>query len=195
MNFLALLGWSYDDKTTIMHRHELIERFSLERVVAGPATFDYQKLDWMNGVYLRELPPEEYALVLCRYLREQGYEWPENRVRATVPLVQAKIEKLSQYPAYAGFFFELVNPDGADPAICRAAHDVLSRVEPWEASRIEDALRGLADEIGEKPRQAFAPVRLAVTGSNVSPGLFESLELLGKDESLNRLARAAGAGE
>jgi glutamyl-tRNA synthetase len=195
MNFLALLGWSYDDKTTVMHRHELIERFSLERVVPSPATFDYEKLDWLNGVYLRELPPEEYALVLYRYLREQGYDWPEERVRATAPLVQEKIEKLSQYPDRARFFFESVNPDGADPAICRAAHDVLEQVEPWEASRIEDALRAFAEELGQKPRQAFAPVRLAVTGSNVSPGLFESLELLGKDESLNRLARAAEAGE
>jgi glutamyl-tRNA synthetase len=195
MNFLALLGWSYDDKTTVMHRHELIERFSLERVVPSPATFDYEKLDWLNGVYLRELPPEEYALVLYRYLREQGYDWPEERVRATAPLVQEKIEKLSQYPDRARFFFESVNPDRADPAICRAAHDVLEQVEPWEASRIEDALRAFAEELGQKPRQAFAPVRLAVTGSNVSPGLFESLELLGKDESLNRLARAAEAGE
>jgi glutamyl-tRNA synthetase len=195
MNFLALLGWSYDDKTTVMHRHELIERFSLDRVVASAATFDYQKLDWLNGVYLRELPPEEYALVLCRYLREQGYDWPEERVRATAPLVQEKIEKLSQYPGRARFFFESVSPDGADPSVCRAAHDALERVEPWEASRIENALRAFAEELGQKPRQAFAPVRLAVTGSNVSPGLFESLELLGKDESLTRLARAAAADE
>jgi glutamyl-tRNA synthetase len=191
MNFLALLGWSYDDKTTVMHRHELIERFSLDRVVASPATFDYEKLDWLNGVYLRELPPEEYALVLCRYLREQGYDWPEDRVRASAPLVQEKIEKLSQYPDRARFFFEPVNPDGADPDICLAAKAALEPVEPWEASRIEEALRAFAERIGQKPRQAFAPVRLAVTGSNVSPGLFESLELLGKDESLSRLSAAA----
>jgi glutamyl-tRNA synthetase len=193
MNFLALLGWSYDDRTTVMHRHELIERFSLERVVPSPATFDYEKLDWLNGVYLRELPPEEYALVLLRYLREQGYDWPEERVRASAPLVQEKIEKLSQYPGRARFFFEPVSPDGADPETCRAAYTALEPVEPWEASRIEEALRALADQLGQKPRQAFAPVRLAVTGSNVSPGLFESLELLGKDESLSRLAAAAAA--
>ena len=143
MNFLALLGWSYDDKTTVMHRHELIERFSLERVVPSPATFDYQKLDWLNGVFLRELPPEEYARVLGRYLGEQGYDWPEERVRASAPLVQEKIEKLSQYPAIARFFFEPVTPDGADPATCRAAHAALVPIEPWEASRIEDALRTL----------------------------------------------------
>jgi glutamyl-tRNA synthetase len=194
MNFLALLGWSYDDKTTVMHRHDLIERFSLERVVPSPATFDYQKLDWLNGVYLRDLPPEEYALVLCRWLREQGYDWPEQRVRATAPLVQEKIEKFSQYPAFARFFFEPVNPDGADPETCRAALAALQPVEPWEATLIEDALRAFAESIGQKPRQAFAPVRLAVTGSNVSPGLFESLELLGKEESLARLSAAAEEG-
>ncbi|HEY3921958.1 MAG TPA: glutamate--tRNA ligase family protein, partial [Gaiellaceae bacterium] len=194
MNFLALLGWSYDDKTTIMHRHELIERFSLERVVPSPATFDYQKLDWMNGVYLRELPPEEYAAVLLRYLHEQGVEWPEDRVRASAPLVQEKIERFSQYPPFARFFFEPVSPDGADAETCRAARDALAGVDPWEASRIEDALRAFADELAQKPRQAFGPVRLAVTGSNVSPGLFESLELLGKDEALARLNAAAAAG-
>jgi glutamyl-tRNA synthetase len=193
MNFLALLGWSYDDKTTVMHRHELIERFSLDRVVPSPATFDYEKLDWLNGVYLRALPPEEYALVLCRYLREQGYDWPDERVRASAPLVQEKMEKLSQYPDKARFFFEPVSPDGADPETCRAAYAALEPVEPWEASRIEEALRAFAERLGQKPRQAFAPVRRAVTGSNVSPGLFESLELLGKDESLSRLAAAAGA--
>jgi len=194
MNFLALLGWSYDDKTTIMQPDELIERFSLERVVPSPATFDYQKLDWMNGVHLRALAPDEYATVLLRYLGEQGVDWPEDRVRASAPLVQEKIEKLSQYPSFARFLFEPVSPDGADPETCRAALAALEPVEPWEATRIEEALRSFAEGLGQKPRQAFGPVRLAVTGSNVSPGLFESLELLGKDESLARLGAAAGQG-
>jgi glutamyl-tRNA synthetase len=192
MNFLALLGWSYDDKTTIMHRHELIERFSLERVVPSPATFDYQKLDWMNGVYLRDLQPDEYAHDLIRWLREQRIEWPAETVRATAPLVQEKIEKFSKYPDFVRFLFEPVEPGGADPEICRAAHEALADVDPWEASRIEDALRSLADRLGQKPRQAFQPIRLAVTGSKVSPGLFESLELLGRVESLARL-RACSA--
>jgi glutamyl-tRNA synthetase len=194
MNFLALLGWSYDDKTTIMSRRELIERFSLDRVVAGPATFDYQKLDWMNGVYLRALQPDEYAHDLLRWLRERGIDWPEEKVRASAPLVQEKIEKFSQYPDFARFLFEPVDPDGADPETCRAALETLEAVEPWEASRIEDALRELADRLGQKPRQAFQPIRIAITGAKISPGLFESLELLGKDESLARLSAAAGAG-
>jgi glutamyl-tRNA synthetase len=193
MNFLALLGWSYDDKTTIMSRHELIERFSLDRVVSSPATFDYQKLDWMNGVYLRNLQPEEYGLDLCRWLREQGIDWPKELVYATVPLVQEKIEKFSQYPDFVRFFFDDVSPDGADPAICRAAYDRLSHVDHWDAATIEQTLRELVDELGQKPRQAFQPIRLAVTGSKVSPGLFESLELLGREKSLARLRAAATA--
>jgi glutamyl-tRNA synthetase len=193
LNFLALLGWSFDDKTTIMARHELVERFDLDRVVPSPATFDYQKLDWLNGVYLRNLQPDEYAHWLDKWLLQHGVDWPQETVHATVPLVQEKIEKFSQYPDFVRFLFEDVSPDGADPRICRAAHDSLQTVEPWEASRLEDALRALAEELGEKPRTAFQPIRLAITGSKVSPGLFESLELLGKEASLGRLAAAAQA--
>jgi len=192
VNFLALLGWSYDDKTTVMSRHELVERFSLERVVPSAATFDYDKLDWLNGLYLRALEPDEYAGVLLRWLREQGIGWPEKTVRATVPLIQEKLEKLSAYPDRVRFLFEPVSPDGADPDTAGAAAHALGQVEPWEASRIEDALRAFADRLGQKPRQAFEPIRIAVTGSKVSPGLFESLELLGKQESLARLRAAAG---
>jgi glutamyl-tRNA synthetase len=192
MNFLALLGWSYDDKTTIMSRHELIERFSLERVVPSPATFDYKKLDWMNGMYLRALQPDEYAHFLERWLHEHDIEWPQQRVFATVPLVQEKIEKFSQYPDFVRFLFEdVAPPEGVDGQIAGAAADRLEKLPDWDASAIEEDLRGLVDELGEKPRTAFAPIRLAVTGSKVSPGLFESLELLGRDESLRRLRAAA----
>jgi glutamyl-tRNA synthetase len=194
VNHLALLGWSYDDKTTIMSRRELVERFTLDRIGASPATFDYKKLDWMNGVYLRDLQPDEYALDLLRWLHEQGIEWPDERVRATVPIVQEKIEKFSAYPDFVRFLFEPIEPPaGLDGELLRAAHDQLAAVEPWEASAIDEALRALADELGQKPRQAFAPIRLAVTGSKISPGLFESLELLGKEESLKRLSAAAAA--
>jgi len=194
MNFLALLGWSFDDKTTIMSRHELIERFSLERVVPSPATFDYKKLDWMNGVYLRNLQPDEYAHFLCRWLKEHDVDWPEDRVHATAPLVQEKIERFSQYPDFVRFFFEDVEPPvDADPEICRAALERLEAVEEWVAPVLEEELRALAESLGQKPRQAFQPIRLAITGSKISPGLFESLELLGKAESLKRLSAAAGA--
>jgi glutamyl-tRNA synthetase len=195
LNFLALLGWSYDDKTTIMLRDELIERFSLERVVSSPATFDYEKLDWMNGVYLRSLPAERYADELVGWLRDQGYEWDAKLVRRTAPLVQEKIERFGQFPEFAGFLFRDVEPDPAlldgDAPVVAAARAELAAVEPFRADKIESALRGLAARLDLSPRKAFQPIRVAVTGSKVSPGLFESLELLGKDESLRRLAAAA----
>jgi glutamyl-tRNA synthetase len=193
MNFLALLGWSYDDHTTVMLRHELIERFSLERVGPSPATLDTQKLDWLNGVYLRNLQPDEYALQLCHWLDQRGIDWPRDLVHATAPLVQEKVERFDQYPDYVRFFFEPVSPNGADPRTCEAAREKLSAVEPWAAASIEEALRALADELEEKPRVAFQPIRLAVTGSKISPGLFESLELLGRDETLRRLAAASSS--
>jgi glutamyl-tRNA synthetase len=196
MNFLALLGWSYDDKTTIMSRDELIERFTLERVVPSPAAFDYEKLDWMNGVYLRALSPDEYADELVRYLREQGYDWDEELVRRAAPLVQEKIERFGQFPEFAGFLFRTVEPDPAlldgDAPVVAAAREELERVEPFRAEEIEAALRGLATRLELSPRKAFQPIRIAITGSKVSPGLFESLELLGKEESLRRLSAAAG---
>jgi glutamyl-tRNA synthetase len=195
MNFLALLGWAPDGETTIMSRDGLIERFALERVGASPATFDYAKLDWMNGVYLRELSPDDYAGALITYLREQGYDWPEQRMRAAAPIVQEKIAKLGEFPAFAGFLFHGVEPDPGllDRSVLTAVADALARVEPWQAAELEITLKQVTDRLGLKPRQAFQPIRVAVTGSKISPGLYESLELLGRDESLDRLRTGAAA--
>jgi glutamyl-tRNA synthetase len=194
MNFLALLGWSYDDKTTIMSRDELLERFSLDRVQPSPATFDYEKLDWMNGVYLRALSPEDYADVLVDYL---GPNWDEEKVRKIAPLVQEKLTRLGEFPHRTNFYFkddvEPEDPSLLDPRVLEPALASLSSLESWDAPAIEAALRSLAEDLGLKPGQAFQPIRMAVTGSKVSPGLFESLELLGRDETLRRLTRAAEA--
>jgi glutamyl-tRNA synthetase len=192
VNFLALLGWSFDDRTEIMSIPELVERFTLERVGASPAVFDFQKLDHFNGVYLRALPPEDYAARLIEYLRDQGYDWDEQLVRATVPLVQEKIAKLSEYPEFAGFLFREVEPDPAllDGQVLEEAEQALAAVEPFTTETIEQALRGLSEQLGLKPREAFQPIRVAVTGSKVSPGLFESIELLGRDATLERIRRA-----
>ena len=195
MNFLALLGWAPDGETTIMSRDELVERFSLERVGSSPATFDYAKLDWMNGVYLRDLAPEEYADRLVAYLRDQGVDWPDDLVRASAPIVQEKIGRFGEYPAFAGFLFQDVEPDSEllDADILDAAVTGLETVDPWTAQGIEAALKKLCEDLGEKPRTVYLPIRVAVTGSRVSPGLYESLELLGRDTSLDRLRAAAAA--
>ncbi|MGH3023714.1 MAG: glutamate--tRNA ligase [Gaiellaceae bacterium] len=194
MNYLALLGWSYDDRTTVMSRDELVERFTLERVGSSPATFDYEKLAWLNGVHLRELTVEEYAAALVSYLAETGFEGDEETIRASAPLVQGKIGRLGEYPQFAGFLFRRVEPppellDGAGDVLARA-RETLAEVKPFTAAAIEGALRAFAEELELKPRQAFGPIRAAVTGSKVSPGLFESLELLGREESLARLDAA-----
>jgi len=195
VNFLALLGWSYDDHTEIMSREELVERFTLERVGKSAAVFDYDKLTHLNGVYLRALPPEEYADRLVAYLREQGYEWDEELIRKVAPLVQEKIATLGEFPAFAGFFFARVESEGeVDGAVLPAASEALTAVEPFEAERIEAALREVAEQLDLKPREAFQPIRLALTGSNVSPGLFERLEVLGREESLSRLAGSGRGG-
>jgi len=194
VNFLALLGWSYDDKTTVMSREELVERFTLERVGASPAVFDFQKLEWLNGVYLRELPPDEYADRLVEFLRERGYDWDEALVRKSAPLVQEKIATLAEFPAFAGFLFGDVEPDPAllDGAVLEHAEQTLADLEPFAADSIEQALRGLAERLELKPREAFQPIRVAVTGSKISPGLFESIELLGREQTLERLRSARG---
>jgi glutamyl-tRNA synthetase len=194
MNHLALLGWSYDDKTTIMSRDELVERFTLERVGSSPATFDYEKLTWMNGVYLRGLPASEYADTLVGYLRETGFEGDEGTIRKAAPLVQEKIETLGRFPEFAGFLFRPVKPDPAlldgSAPVLRKAREALAGTEPFARERIEEELRALCERLDLKPRQAFQPIRVAVTGSKVSPGLFESLELLGREEALARLDAA-----
>jgi glutamyl-tRNA synthetase len=193
MNFLALLGWAPDGETTIMPPSELVRRFSLERVGSSPATLDYAKLDWLNGEYLRSMSPAEYADTLAEYLRDQGYEWDERIVRASAPIVQEKIKRLGEYPAFAGFFFE--RRDGAaagdlDMEVLDAAAETLQDVEPFTAEAIEHALRALCERLELSPRKALQPIRIAVTGSKVSPGLFESIELLGREETLARISAA-----
>jgi glutamyl-tRNA synthetase len=192
VNFLALLGWAPDGETTIMSRDELVERFSLERVSPSPAQFDYAKLDWMNGVYLRALSEDEFSHRLILWLGEHGYDWDAKLVRRAAPLVQEKIARLGDFPDFAGFLFHDVEAhvDGGIEVVA-AAREALAELEPFTAEAIEAALRGVLERLGLKPRQGFQPIRVAVTGSTVSPGLFESIELLGRETTLARLSAAS----
>ena len=180
VNFIALLGWSFDDKTTVMSRAELVERFSLERVVSSPATFDYEKLDWLNGVHLRALAPQEYAAALLVWLRERGIDWDEATVAATAPLVQEKIERFDQYPDFVRFLFEDVSPDGADPEICRAAHD---------SARCARRLERRRDRGGSaRARRGARPE--AAAGVRADPAGRHRLEGLARPVREHRAARA-----
>ena len=184
LNFLALLGWAPDGETTIMSRDELVERFTLDRVGESASAFDYAKLDWMNGVYLRELSPEAYAETLLTFVREQGYDWPEERVRASAPLVQAKIATLGEFPEYAGFLFHDVEPDPAllQPDVLAAAADTLADLEPFEAGTIEAALKELVRDA--RPQ--------AATGVSADPGRRDRLECLARAVREPRAARQGG---
>jgi glutamyl-tRNA synthetase len=202
VNYLALLGWSFDDARELFTREELVGLFSLERVNASPAAFDFQKLEWMNGVYLRSLSPADFAERVLAYLREQGSPLAEqpDRVAEAAPLVQEKMTTLAQFEPLCRFLFgplavepealERLRADEHAHEVLTAAEDVLARVEPWAPEAIEQSLRQMADDLGLKPRAAFGAIRIALTGRTVSPGLFDSAALLGRDETLARLAAA-----
>jgi len=198
-NYLALIGWSFDDRTTVMSTDELVERFSLERISSSPGVFDPAKLEWLNGEHLRRLSPRAFADELQEYLQRSGSPLASqpDRVAEVAPIVQEKLRELSQFEGFAGFLFgpDELEPDAVgrvvdDPDAPRAlesARAALSALDGWTTESIEEALRGACDETGLKPRVLFGPVRVAVSGRTVAPGLFESLALLGRDESLARI--------
>jgi glutamyl-tRNA synthetase len=191
-NYLALLGWGYDETTTFMTTGELVERFSLERVSRNPAVFDEQKLRWMNGRYLRELDTE----ALQRRLEQlHGRDVPPE----AVAISQEKMQTLADFWPLAGFLVERqeIDPrawdkvmrDGA-PDRLRAAREALEAADPFDTGTVERALRGVVERLEVKPRDVFQPVRVAISGGTVSPGIFESVAALGRDETLARIDAA-----
>ena len=201
LNFLALLGWRFDDKQELFTRDELVRLFEVERVSSSSAIFDGEKLAWLNGIYLRGLAPEDLAQRIIAFLRATGSpiaDAPE-RVGACVPLVQQKIATLAEFEPYCAFLFGEIELDPA--AWSRIAADeragellegasaVLAEVT-WTIEAIEAALRGACEQLGVKPKALFGAIRVAITGRSVAPGLFESIELLGRDATLARLASA-----
>jgi glutamyl-tRNA synthetase len=191
-NYLALLGWGFDDTSTFFTTDELVERFTVERVSKSPAVFDEKKLRWMNGRYLREMDPGE----LTRVLEERT---GRTDLREAVGISQEKMQTLADFEPLAGFLYEdretdpkaweKVMRDGAAQNLARA-RDVLSAVEPFDEAGVERALTALVDELGVKPGKLFQPIRVAITGTTISPGIFESVALLGRDATLERIDRA-----
>jgi len=205
MNYLALLGWSLDGETTILDSATLRESFSLERISKNPAIFDEEKLEWMNGVYLREMPAEEFVDRMAPWLEAAGLIGPggvEERRAWFVklaPLVSERTRRLDEVAEKVAFFFtepviegdaarKVLSAEGAGRSL-EAAQTALGSVA-WSVADIEAALRDLPETLGLKPKAVFQAVRVAVTGTPVSPPLFESLELLGRERVLARLAAA-----
>ncbi len=192
-NYLALLGWGLDDSTTFLSTEELQRGFSLERVSRSPAVFDEQKLRWMNGRYLRELNVDELTERLEAFTGR-------DELRGAVEISREKIQTLADFWPLVGFVFDgpVDDPAAWSKTIATAggregleqARDLLARIEAFEPDTIERALRELAQRRGVKPREVFQPVRVALAGTTVSPGIFETLALLGREESLRRIDAA-----
>jgi len=191
-NYLALLGWGLDEATTFLTTQELIDNFSLGRVSRNPAVFDEQKLRWMNGRYLRELDPSDLR---ARIEAMVGRQVPED----AVAISQEKIQTLADFWPLSGFLVEAqptdekawdkIMRDGA-PERLEAAREALAAAEPFDVEQVEAALRHVVERLGTKPKDVFQPVRVAISGTTVSPGIFESLAVLGRDESLARIDAA-----
>lgn len=202
INYLALLGWSFDASTTFFTKDELVEKFDLARVSHNPAAFDREKLLWLNGHYIRESPDQPVAELLVEAQRREGLEADLDVVTRAVPLVKERMHTIKEGVEYLRFLFEdEVKPDekaakflGPDRA--EYLKEVASRLEgldEWNHAEVERVLRSIQEEHELSSKQAFMPVRAAITGRVVTPPLFESIELLGRGRTLERIRRAAGA--
>jgi glutamyl-tRNA synthetase len=210
VNFLALMGYSMPEGKEIFGFDEMVAEFDWARVNTVGPVFDLDKLNWLNGHYIRELPVDELARRITDHLSHAGVlppaPTPEQRalVLAATPLVRERIAVLAEVEGMLGFLFAgedlVVEPESAAAvltgdagAVLAAASTALEGLGDWTTPAIEAALRAaVVDGLGIKPKNAFGPVRVAVTGRRVSPPLFESLELLGRDTTLRRLRAAAG---
>jgi glutamyl-tRNA synthetase len=191
-NYLALLGWGAADDETIVSTDQLVEQFDIERVQRNPARFDEQKLRWMNGRYLRALGTDELTHRIEEYLSEP----PADGLRDAVAISEEKIQTLADFWPLAGFIFEgpADDPaarekwlsDGGREALADA-RAALDGTEPFDAEHIERALREVVQARDAKPKDVFQPVRVALAGSTISPGIFETLQVLGRDEALSRI--------
>jgi glutamyl-tRNA synthetase len=204
-NYLALLGWSPGDDRENISMKELTELFTVEKVHSSPARFDMKKLEAINGDKIRALPLEEFAKWTIPFLKKaaviEGSHDEIALVMKALPLIQERIVKLDEAPALLKFLFVknfAVDPEAAPKIADSAAKDILKRslkdlesLDSWSHESIEAALRAsLIEELGLKPRIAFTALRIATTGSTISPPLFESMELLGKQACLDRITSA-----
>jgi glutamyl-tRNA synthetase len=194
-NYLALLGWGTQDDTTILSTDELIERFDLSGVGRSSAIFDEQKLRWLNGRYMREMDLDDYTEAVARHVGRD----PDDRLRAGCAIAQEKAQTLNEVWPLIGFLFEepqtdekswrKVMKDGALPLL-QEALEALRGAESFDPEELESRLGRILAEHDVKPGKLYQPIRVAITGTSVSPGIFESLAVLGKDRAVERVERA-----
>ncbi|HET7054643.1 MAG TPA: glutamate--tRNA ligase [Solirubrobacterales bacterium] len=194
-NYLALLGWGAEDDATLIPTDELIRRFEVADVGKAAAIFDEKKLRWMNGRYMRELPSGEYVRVVARHLGRPEDE----RLRAACEIVQEKAQTLEEVWPLIRFLFEPPVEDekawrktmkDEAPAALAAAREALAEADGFDAPGVEAVLAPLPERLGLKPGKVYQPIRVAISGGTVSPGIFESVAVLGREESLRRIDAA-----
>jgi glutamyl-tRNA synthetase len=200
VNYLALLGWAKDDHTTVMSREELIRAFDLTRVASNAAVFDTDKLTWLNNRYIQQADDDHLAARCVHFLTAAGLSVDPALLRAAMPLVKERMKTLAESVELLRFLFtDDIVPndharaliDKAPPGYLEAASEQLAGVDPWDPATIAAALDTLAERDGLSRTKGWQPIRAAVTGSNVSPPLPESLALLGRDRTIDRLRAAA----
>ena len=204
-NYLCLLGWSSKDNREKLDINEIIRIFDLKNIGRSSATFDPDKLHWLNGEYARELSDEEFNGLAVSALKLSGVkvdDYQEQYVRAALQTCKGKINTFDELPAYCGFYFTDdfgYNPEGAakhfipeNKPRLEAVRDALSSFEKFDAAEIEAALKTTAAKLGVKLGAIVHPTRLAVTGSNVGPSLYHLLQVLGKEKVRERIDRALG---
>jgi glutamyl-tRNA synthetase len=203
LNYLALLGWAIAADRDVFSLQEMVEAFEISDVNPNPARFDIKKADAINSAQMRLLPLDEMTERVLPFLQEAGVLDPANLadrqlLDQAMPLVGERINKLTEAAPMLDFLFvadadftRTDELDGPGRDVVKAAYDALSAIDVWSTAAIDGALRAkLVDELGLKPRNAFGPVRIAISGRKISPPLFESLELLGRERSIARLRDA-----
>jgi glutamyl-tRNA synthetase len=206
-NYLCLLGWSPKDNREKIPIDEIVKIFDLNKVVRSHATFDPDKLHWLNGEYARELPDDRFHQLARSALQTSGLKlenFSEDYIRAALDTCKGKVNTFDELATYCGFYFDdnfKYNPEGAakhftpetKPRLL-AVREAFSTLDKFDAAELETTLKGTATKLGVKPAALIHPARLAVTGSNAGPSLYHLLEVLGKEKVLARIDRALAIG-
>lgn len=203
VNWVALMGWSYDDHTEIFSMADLIDKFNLERLNPSPAAINFTKFDHFNGVYIRSLAVEDLARRIQPFFAHAGLKADMPTLMKITPIIQERLNGLDEAPEIAGFFFrETVTPEAADlvaknmtaaqaARVARDAHAILAALPEITPALAELPMRGYVEQSGFSAGQVFGILRIAVTGQKVSPPLFESMEIIGRERVLSRILLAA----
>jgi glutamyl-tRNA synthetase len=190
LNYLALMGWSHPEGKDIFSLDEYIKVFDIKDIQKTAPTFDPVKLEWMNGMYIREMKNEKLKIKIYEFLKQK---YPEDLIEKTIPLIKERVKKLSDYLPLCEFFFKApekfeVELEGKKDFF-KKVQEELEKVTDWKASLIGETLVNLAKKLGIKNSQFFMDMRVVITGKKISPPLNESMEILGKEECLNRIKK------